>query len=32
MKEKIFNLKEYAPLPSGDGQRLSIQAQASGRR
>ena len=29
---KIFNFKEYAPLPSGDGQRMSIQAQASGRR
>ncbi len=26
----IFNLKSYSPLPSGDGQRLSIRAQAGG--
>ncbi len=26
----IFNFKSYRPLPSGDGQRLSIQASASG--
>ncbi|MBO7132606.1 MAG: outer membrane protein assembly factor BamA [Bacteroidales bacterium] len=26
----IFNFKTYRPLPSGDGQRLSIQASASG--
>ncbi len=26
----IFNPKAYRPLPSGDGQRLSIRAQASG--
>ncbi|MBO7571719.1 MAG: outer membrane protein assembly factor BamA [Bacteroidales bacterium] len=26
----IFNFKAYRPLPSGDGQRLSIQASASG--
>ncbi len=29
---KILKLKEYSPLPSGDGQRLSIQGQANGRR
>ncbi len=28
---KILKLKEYSPLPSGDGQRLSIQGQANGR-
>ncbi|MBK8845959.1 MAG: BamA/TamA family outer membrane protein [Bacteroidetes bacterium] len=27
----IFKGKEYTPLPAGDGQRLSIQAQSSGR-
>lgn len=26
----IFNFKSYRPLPTGDGQRLSIQASASG--
>lgn len=26
----IFNLKEYRPLPSGDGQKLSIRAQSNG--
>ncbi|AFL80345.1 outer membrane protein/protective antigen OMA87 [Aequorivita sublithincola DSM 14238] len=26
----IFNLKSYRPLPMGDGQQLSIRAQASG--
>lgn len=26
----IFNFKAYRPLPTGDGQRLSIQASASG--
>lgn len=26
----IFNFKTYRPLPTGDGQRLSIQASASG--
>ena len=26
----MFNFKAYRPLPSGDGQRLSIQASASG--
>ena len=25
----IFNLKEYRPLPMGDGQKLSLRAQAS---
>lgn len=28
--KNIFNPKAYRPLPSGDGQRLSIRAQASG--
>jgi len=27
----IFNLKEYKPLPKGDGQKLSIRGQTSGR-
>lgn len=27
----IFNLDSYSPLPSGDGQRLSIHAQTSGK-
>lgn len=27
----IFNLKAYRPLPKGDGQRLSIRGQSSGR-
>jgi outer membrane protein insertion porin family len=27
----IFNLKEYKPLPKGDGQKLSIRGQSSGR-
>jgi outer membrane protein insertion porin family len=26
----IFNFKSYRPLPSGDGQRLSLRAQAGG--
>ncbi len=26
----LFKLREYRPLPSGDGQRLSLQAQATG--
>lgn len=26
----IFNFKEYNPLPSGDGQRLSLNVQANG--
>lgn len=26
----IFNLKEYRPLPAGDGQKLSIRAQSNG--
>jgi len=26
----IFNFKSYRPLPTGDGQRLSVQASASG--
>lgn len=26
----IFNLKSYRPLPSGDGQKLSIRAQTNG--
>ena len=29
---KIFNFREYSPLPSGDGQRLSVQANSTGRR
>ncbi|NLA25244.1 MAG: outer membrane protein assembly factor BamA [Bacteroidales bacterium] len=28
--KNIFNPKAYRPLPSGDGQRLSLRAQASG--
>lgn len=28
--KNIFNPKSYRPLPTGDGQRLSIRAQASG--
>ena len=28
--KNIFNPKAYRPLPSGDGQRLAIRAQASG--
>ncbi|HWD87719.1 MAG TPA: outer membrane protein assembly factor BamA [Mucilaginibacter sp.] len=27
----IFNLKEWKPLPKGDGQKLSIRGQTSGR-
>lgn len=27
----IFNLKDYKPLPKGDGQKLSIRGQSSGR-
>ena len=27
----IFNLSEWRPLPSGDGQKLSLRAQTSGR-
>ncbi len=27
----IFNFKEYKPLPKGDGQKLSIRGQSSGR-
>jgi len=27
----IFNLKEYKPLPKGDGQKLSIRGQTSGK-
>ncbi len=27
----IFNGKAYAPIPTGDGQRLSLRAQANGR-
>lgn len=27
----IFNLKAYKPLPKGDGQKLSIRGQSSGR-
>ena len=29
--KNIFNLDSYKPLPSGDGQRLSIHAQTSGK-
>lgn len=29
---KIFKFKEYDPLPGGDGQRLSLQFQANGKR
>lgn len=29
---KIGNLREWAPLPSGDGQRFSIRFQANGRQ
>ena len=29
--KNIFNLDSYSPLPSGDGQRLSIHAQTSGK-
>jgi outer membrane protein insertion porin family len=27
----LFNLKEYKPLPKGDGEKLSIRGQSSGR-
>lgn len=27
---KMFKLKEWSPIPSGDGQRLSIRAQSNG--
>jgi outer membrane protein insertion porin family len=30
--KKMFKLSEWSPLPSGDGQRLSLRAQANGRR
>lgn len=29
---KMIRLKEWTPLPSGDGQRLSLRAQANGRQ
>ena len=29
--KNLFNLDSYSPLPSGDGQRLSIHAQTSGK-
>ncbi|MFI5162747.1 MAG: outer membrane protein assembly factor BamA [Sphingobacteriales bacterium] len=29
--KNIFNLKDYKPLPKGDGQKLSIRGQSSGR-
>jgi outer membrane protein insertion porin family len=29
---KMFNLKEWKPLPQGDGQRLQLRVQANGRR
>ncbi len=29
---KMLKLSEWSPLPSGDGQRLSLRAQANGRR
>lgn len=29
--KNIFNLDSYSPLPSGDGQKLSIHAQTSGK-
>jgi outer membrane protein insertion porin family len=29
--KNIFNLKAYKPLPKGDGQKLSIRGQSSGR-
>jgi len=29
---KIANLREWRPLPSGDGQRLSLRVQANGRK
>ncbi|MFD2248572.1 outer membrane protein assembly factor BamA [Pontibacter ruber] len=28
---KLFNLSEWRPLPSGDGQRLSLNVQANGK-
>ena len=28
--QNIFNLESYSPLPTGDGQRLSLRAQAGG--
>jgi outer membrane protein insertion porin family len=28
---KMFNLEEWRPIPSGDGQRLSLNVQANGR-
>ncbi len=30
--KKMFKLSEWSPLPSGDGQRLSLRAQANGRQ
>jgi outer membrane protein insertion porin family len=30
--KKMFDLSEWNPLPSGDGQRLSLRAQANGRQ
>lgn len=30
--QKMFKLREWSPLPSGDGQRLALRAQANGRR
>ena len=29
--KNIFNLKDYKPLPKGDGQKLSLRGQSSGR-
>ena len=29
--KNIFNFKDYKPLPKGDGQKLSIRGQSSGR-
>ncbi len=29
--KNIFNFKEYKPLPKGDGQKLSLRGQSSGR-
>ncbi len=29
--KNIFHFKEYKPLPKGDGQKLSIRGQSSGR-
>ena len=29
--QNLFNLESYSPLPTGDGQKLSIRAQTSGK-